>query len=213
MATHLGGILGGFSGTVGAVVGSIWKGIFVMRGKQQYTTNPNTVKQQERRNMFSVMLAFLKPLLGIIRLGFKSLAIGQTEFNAAMSYNIKNAITGVGIPFEVDYAAVRLTTGPIAPALTAATAVTLPDLVNFTWEGNLENPMALPTDQAYLIVVNPAKGLSVSVRTAALRDDEAKVVSIPALFSGDDLHCYVAFENYEKTDFSNTVYAGMVTAL
>ena len=39
------GILGGFNGTVGTVVGGSWKGTAYMRGKAQSIKNPRTKKQ------------------------------------------------------------------------------------------------------------------------------------------------------------------------
>ena len=52
------GILGGFNGTVGTVVGGSWKGMAYMRGKAQSVKNPRTEKQMAQRinkgNIFSL---------------------------------------------------------------------------------------------------------------------------------------------------------------
>ena len=46
------GILGGFRGTVGTVVGSSWNGIAYMKGKPQSVRNPRTEDQMQQRNFF-----------------------------------------------------------------------------------------------------------------------------------------------------------------
>jgi hypothetical protein len=46
------GILGGFRGTVGTVVGSSWNGITYMKGKPQSVKNPKTDAQLQQRGFF-----------------------------------------------------------------------------------------------------------------------------------------------------------------
>jgi hypothetical protein len=98
------GILGGISGKVGNVIGGSWKGIDYIRVKPSSVANPRTEGQINQRNKFTAVLEFLQPNLGFLKVGFKNSAIKQTEFNAAMSYNLKNAITGSTQNPAVDYA-------------------------------------------------------------------------------------------------------------
>lgn len=46
------GILGGFKGKAGTVIGSSWNGIAYMKGLPQSQKNPNTLAQQRQRNFF-----------------------------------------------------------------------------------------------------------------------------------------------------------------
>ena len=46
------GILGGFKGKVGTVIGSSWNGIAYMRGQAQSVKNPKTAAQMQQRNFF-----------------------------------------------------------------------------------------------------------------------------------------------------------------
>ena len=52
MGTIKQGILGGFSGKVGTVIGSSWKGISYMKGRAQSVRNPKTAAQVMQRNYF-----------------------------------------------------------------------------------------------------------------------------------------------------------------
>ena len=96
------GILGGFSGKVGSVVGANWKGINYMRSKAVSVANPRTEGQVKQRTKFSVTLNFLQPITDFLRVGYKMYAIKKTAFNAAMSYFINNAITGESPDFSID---------------------------------------------------------------------------------------------------------------
>lgn len=94
MGTIKQGILGGFSGKVGTVVGSSWKGISYMRGRAQSVRNPRTEGQMEQCSKFAQVLELLKPITAYVRIGFKTYAKQQTAFNVVMAYNVKNAFSG-----------------------------------------------------------------------------------------------------------------------
>ena len=97
------GILGGFSGKVGNVIGGNWKGIDYMRVRPASVANPQTEGQVDQRTKFSTILQFLQPLTGFLQIGFRSYAIKMTAFNSAMSYNFRNAIIGVYPDYVIDY--------------------------------------------------------------------------------------------------------------
>ena len=56
------GILGGFRGTVGTVVGSSWNGIAYMKGKPQSVKNPKTAAQLQQRAYFKDLKVLVGPL-------------------------------------------------------------------------------------------------------------------------------------------------------
>lgn len=70
MATFKQGILGGFSGKVGGVIGSSWKGIDTMRSQPSSVTNPRTNAQVSNRSRFksvsqlaaAMLTTIVKPL-------------------------------------------------------------------------------------------------------------------------------------------------------
>src|SRR5690606_18987475 len=97
------GVLGGFSGKVGNVVGGSWKGIDYMRIMPANVANPKSPGQLDQRSKFSTVLQFLQPLVDFVKVGFKLYAKNMTQFNSAMSYNLLNAITGTYPNFSIDY--------------------------------------------------------------------------------------------------------------
>lgn len=68
MGTIKQGILGGFSGKVGTVVGGSWKGISYMRVLAQNVKNPRTDAQMNPRSNFALAMAFLKPITNYVPL-------------------------------------------------------------------------------------------------------------------------------------------------
>jgi len=102
MGTIKKGILGGFSGKVGTVVGASWKGIAYMRSLPQKVKNPRTLGQRMQRSKFALTLALLQPMTAFLRTGWKLYAHKQSPFNAAMSYAINNAVTGTYPDYDID---------------------------------------------------------------------------------------------------------------
>ena len=56
------GIIGGFKGKVGTVIGSSWNGISYMRGQAQSVRNANTPAQQMQRGFFKDLQALVSQL-------------------------------------------------------------------------------------------------------------------------------------------------------
>ena len=92
MGTIKKGILGGFSGKVGTVVGASWKGISYMRSLLQKVKNPRTTGQRNQHSKFAFTINLLKPMTAFLRTGWKLYAHRQLPFNAATSYTLVNAI-------------------------------------------------------------------------------------------------------------------------
>ncbi|MGB0424873.1 MAG: DUF6266 family protein [Flavobacteriales bacterium] len=129
------GVLGGFSGKVGNVVGGTWKGIDYMRIKPANVSNPRTAGQVDQRSKFSTTLKFLQSMTDFLRVGFKLYANKMTQFNAAMSYNLNNAITGTYPNFMIDYASALVSRGGLTGAANGAVSSS-GGLVEFTWTDN-----------------------------------------------------------------------------
>ena len=206
MGTIKKGILGGFSGIVGTVIGASWKGIDYMRSRATSISNPRTPAQVEQRAKFTAVGMFLKPLTSFLRIGFKSAAIKMSAYNAAMSFNLKNAITGIFPAFDIDYSKVLVSQGSLPGALNPATVSVTAGTVRFTWENNSWETNASADDQAVLVVYNPAKQAAVSVIGAIARAVGTQTVILPNSFTGDQVQCFIAFINANQSVISNSEY-------
>lgn len=149
------GILGGLSGKVGNVIGGNWKGIDYLRIKPSSVANPRTVGQVNQRNKFSATIQFLQPNKDFLNVGYKSYAIKKSAFNAAMSYVLGNAITGIAPNFTVDYASALLSRGSLSSPVDGAVDLSTPNQVDFTWTDNSADGNANATDKAMVLAYNP----------------------------------------------------------
>ncbi|NEW80618.1 MAG: hypothetical protein GZ086_14615 [Gelidibacter sp.] len=202
------GILGGFSGKVGNVIGGSWKGIDYIRIKPTSVANPRTKGQVNQRTKFTATLEFLQPIQPFIKVGYKNLAIKQTAFNAAMSYVLNNAITGIEPDFVVDYPNALVSKGTLSGALNPTVDLTSPNEVTFNWDDNSDQGNANLTDKSMLLIYNPSQKESISVLSGAARNVGTEVISIPATYAGDTVELFMAFISEDGYKVSNSVYLG-----
>src|SRR6476659_5936096 len=97
------GILGGFVGKVGTVIGSQRNGVDIITSIPKKSTKPPTTSQLNQRERFGLGIGFLQPINPILRLGFKSADPRLSSINVAMSYLLQNAITGSSGNYSLDY--------------------------------------------------------------------------------------------------------------
>lgn len=210
MATISQGILGPFSGKVGTVVGAVWKGIATIRSYNPNVTNSNTPAQQEQRAKFSLMVAFLRPFLSLINIGFGLKAIKQTAFNAAMKCNMVNAITGVYPAISVDYSKVLLGEGNLPAALNPSAVSVLANKIDFTWEDNSEESGANLLDKVVLSIYHPVLKKAISVIGETTRTAGTQTVTVPDSWGGANVQTYIGFTNAGKDEVSNIEFLAAV---
>lgn len=203
------GILGGLSGKVGNVVGASWKGINYIRIKPVSVANPRTLGQVNQRTKFSATLEFLQPSLAFLKIGYKFQANKQTAFNAAMSYILKNAITGTSPDFTVDYALALMSRGSMTGASGAGMEVATNE-ASISWTDYSGDGNARLDDKAMMLAYNAAKKESIMVLEGAVtRQSTNTIVALPATYAGDTVHFYLAFQTAEGT---SVFYVGEAVA-
>ena len=210
MGTIKQGILGGFSGKVGTVVGSSWKGLSYMRGQAQSVKNPRTAKQMAQRDKFALALSFIRPIQSFIKVGFKTYAVHQSEFNAAMSYTLKNAIKGTYPSFTIDFAQAMVSRGSLAKPLNIQKQNNDNEIA-VSWQDNSGTANALDTDYAMIMAYNADKQEAVYDMTSTCRGDEGSSLRYPSDWVGDTVHVYLAFVSEDGTLVSDSEYVGSMT--
>jgi hypothetical protein len=203
------GILGGFSGTVGTVVGGTWKGIAYMRSKKTSKTTSFSPLQLDQQARFSTTIKFLQPMTSLLSLSFREYAVKMTGFNNAMSYTMKNAITGTYPSYEVNYSTALVSRGDLPNAIAPA-ATTTGSEVFYTWTPNVGIGKAAATDKAILAVYCPARQQCIYTTIGADRSTGAATINV-APFSGEVVHTYIGFIAANGKDMSNSFYTGELT--
>ena len=213
MAKILNGILGGFSGKVGNVVGACWNGIDYMRALATSITNPKTPAQLDQRAKFSLIVAFLRPLTAFLRMSFKSASIKMSAFNAAVAYNIKNAISGVYPNYAIDFTKLVLSRGSLPGVLNPEATSTVPGSIDFTWDNNSYEADANDDDQVFMVVIHPLTNKAVTVVGGNTRASGSDSFVVPELFIGQEVQCYIGFTNANESQVSDSSYAGAVDVI
>ena len=212
MGTILQGILGGFSGTVGTVIGGNWKGIDYMKGKSKKRSATSSPAQLQQQAKFSMMLKFLRGFRELLKTSFNEYAKGKTGTNIALSANLLNAVTGDYPAFTINYPMVQLSHGnlitPKAPKATAGLA----GKVDFSWTNNAGKDADAATDNAVLVIYDPSTKKVVYKLDAAKRITGTDLLDVPE-FSGLVVETWMAFVSATGRSFSDSAYTGSVTVL
>jgi hypothetical protein len=212
MATYKKGVLGSFSGKVGTVIGSFWRGIPYMRSIPNQVSNPNTPAQQTQREKFSLITGFLRKIRPVIDAGFITGEKHMTRYNSATSYNIKAAVAGTAPDVEIDFEAVMVSRGTLVPALDASVASESPGEVTFNWTDNSSVGTARSDDQALLVLYNTSRERALfHTEGGPLREDATFVMDVPANYSGEKAEAYLGFVSADGSEGADSVYLGSVT--
>ncbi len=205
------GILGGFSGRVGTVIGVCSRGMAFMRARAMNIRNPRTEKQMAQRAKFELVQDFLSPMASLLRVGFRLYDQEQSAYNAAMSYALLNAVSGAYPNFALDHAAALISRGPLTPPVNALATATA-DSIQLSWADNSAVASAKQTDRALIAIINPAKGEAITYTEGAERVAGTQTVALWDHWAGDVVHCYLGFASEDGQKVSNSRYLGQITA-
>ena len=149
----------------------------------------------------------MKPMKSFIDVGFKLYAVQQTAMNAALSYTLKNVITGVSPDFGVDYSKVMVSKGSLELPLNIQ-MLNNEGEVALSWGDNSGVGNASDTDFAMPLVYNANKRVAIYDMVSSCRGDEGVSLSYPSDWVGDTVHVYLAFVSENGSSVSDSVYVG-----
>ena len=85
-----------------------------------------------------------------------------------------------------------------------------PAAIAVDWSDNSGSGTAGSTDKLVLMVYNPAQSQYVYIKDGAARNAATETLAVPADFTGDTVHVWVAFVSADKKAVSTSIYAGTV---
>lgn len=207
MGTIKDGILGGVSGRIGNLVGATWKDIHYIRTRPAKVRDAKTEKQLSQRSSFSVTMDFLKRITPFIRIGFQAHTTGRmTAFNAAMSYNMKHAVTKGDQGMALDWPNVVVSMGTLGSVAEVHGEVSKWEL-HLHWD-TTGSKNSRPYDIAMVVAHNTVKGRSIYDLNASKRASGKASLPLPAAWEGDTIETYLAFKTDDGTMVSNSIYVG-----
>jgi hypothetical protein len=182
------GILGGFSGKVGPVVGAKWKDIDYMKS-YVIPANPNTPGQQTQRTRFTTIQEYARQVLStLIQPYWDPFYSDKSGYNALMSNWLLNADAN-----DLLVAACSASKGTLAPQiLTIATYDSVSGDVSISWNQNLVGNQ-LATDLAKVLVFDKSSGLLYFEDSSDARSTNNTTFTINTGLTATNLECYLFF--------------------
>ncbi len=210
MATYKKGILGSFSGSVGPVVGSNFRGKKVMRSKPEKITTPPTPAQLLQRAKFATAMQFLNPAKELLNTYYGTPEGSKSRYNLAVSYHLTEVLFLVDEGCELRYDWAMYAKGTLLPAENLQCISAGNHTLQLTWNDNTAQAGCKPTDALMVVVFEPeAKEYAFFMKAATRSEAEVSLLLSPE-WSGKNVHVYgfMAAEN-EKTN-SCSLYLGEV---
>ncbi len=203
------GILGGFSGTVGTVIGGSWNGIDYMRSLPKPSGKDATQGQVEQRTKFALVVRFMQALSGLVSATFKDSATKMTGFNKALAHAIKSAITGAYPVFNIAYNQVLVSRGSLPNVQAPAAAAGAAGVITWHWTDNSGMGKATPNDRAILVAYSADLNMCVYTTVGALRSTGTDTLNIPG-FSGKAVQTWIAFLSADGKDVATSIFTGVI---
>ena len=211
MATYSNGILGAFSGKIGNVVGSSWKGIPVIRSKPIRKKTGHSVLQEEQRARFLLMSKFLRPLTDLFNQTFQKSAVGMSCFNKAFSIN-KQSITGNYPSIAIDFPRIALSKGRLP--LGEPPTISSPESgkLLLSWKTGDGINRLLTNGSAFIAVYNEEFGRWIFGQHFIAEGNSSFMLDVIP-FSGRPVQTYIGFISKGCQKISESRYMGVIQVL
>ncbi|WP_053976672.1 DUF6266 family protein [Mangrovimonas xylaniphaga] len=210
MATFEKGILGGFSGKVGNVVGLRWRGKDVMRSLPAKSNYPATPLQEAQRQKFGLVIRFLTPIKSIVGQYFGKPQGDKSPFNLATGYHIREAIENMGGTYEMDFPKVLISKGDLRGMDNPQFQALANQQLSVTWDDNSGQGNASGSDLALIVVYAYNEGFFQIFEGVALREDGTATLNLPAFFAGFDVVAWAGFVTQDLKEAATSTYLGAV---
>lgn len=209
MARFLKGIHGAYSGKVGSVIGSNWRGVDYVRSLSRISKKKASAEQIAQRAKFAMAVAFLSPIMDLLNLGYSDKLQGKaTGYNKALQYFMNNGgITGTYPAIEVDYSKVIIAKGSLSNIMGPIWEETFDRDIMLSWTVGLNRRNAFADDSVILLLYNKDKNFF-SILESATREDGKVSFTLPESYAGNKLEGWVFTGHREGIKTSPSTYLG-----
>ena len=200
------GILGGFLGKIGTVIGSKWRGVDYMRSKPPSSRKNSSPAQLEQQAKFAVAIILTRNMASLFRITYKNYAKKMTQRNNALSHILKNCMIGAYPDYDIDYEKVLVSRGGLENALLPK-AVSGPGSIKFTWIVNDGMNGAQKNDQSIVVAYCPERKQCIYKLYAGTREQGNATLDVPA-FTNKEVVTWLAFISEDGLTISDSVFTG-----
>lgn len=207
MATFKDGILGGFFGKIGPVVGLQLGDKYVMRSRPR-RTKPFTSKELENQTKFRLVQNYLSPFADLLKIGFSNYYTKTGGFRAALSYTRKEVLKHDDNGIHIDQHLVKISGGALTPAVNPSVLIAEDREIIIQWDTTEVNYLN-ESDQLLLLVYNPTNRITNTriFNGAYRKDGQIKVTPNPRLLN-NEVDIYIGFVAADRSIQSDSQYLG-----
>ena len=203
------GILGGFQGKVGTVIGSTWRGESIMRALPKTAAKAPTESQRIQRLKFKAVSEFLNPLRSTLSTYFGNDTGVKSKYNMATSYHITNAVEITEQGTQILYPRVLVAKGTLF-GFQNLTTTQSETVITLNWEDNTVFGNAKAEDTVNVVCYIEEVNTFYFFESIANRDGLTASVTLPQNFLGYNVEVYAfLYDKVSKTS-SNSVYLGSI---
>ena len=134
----------------------------------------------------------------------------KSGFNSAVSYTLKNAVTGTYPVYSIQYPDALVSRGDLPNVLVPAITSGAGSIVTWSWTDNSGVGIAKPADRALLAAYCPALNQCIYTTGSANRSAITDSLNL-ASFSRQDVHTWIGFISEDGQNVASSFYTGMVT--
>ena len=208
MGTIKKGILGGFSGTVGTVVGANWRGMDVMRSRPKARGGTPTPLQILQRQKFALAIKFQNSLRSMQSRLYGDHSGVKSRVNLAASYLLKEVVSEINGNVVLQMEKVLITKGDLTGFQNLAATAGTGESIHFTWEDNSSQMQAQASDIFCTAVYEEESGEFYVQEGPQIRSAQNATVVLPTNWNGATVYVYAFFQNETQDKACNSFYIG-----
>ncbi|MCZ4693800.1 hypothetical protein DWB61_09695 [Ancylomarina euxinus] len=199
------GILGPFTGKVGAIVGSSWRGVNYIKSLPGPNAS-NSEAQQKQRSRFKSVVSLASSLMeSLIRPVWNLVGGKMTGYNLFVKTNMPAFDESGAL---VNYSEFHASMGalPLPEILTLQDDVDVVSGIELSWKDDSATGVGNADDKLHLLVMTPERVHILN--TASVRSDQSAEITLPV--SAGDVHVYAFFGTADGDKFSPDSYSKIV---
>ncbi|QNN41500.1 DUF6266 family protein [Pedobacter roseus] len=210
MATYSKGANGAFSGKVGSIVGSNWRGVDYLKSLPKKSNKQSSDLQLAQRRKFALAPIYLSPIKDILNIGFKDKQLNKTTgYNAAVKIFLNNAIVGDYPDFTIDFSQIVLSKGSLSVFHGLSAVLQGTDIV-LSWQSISNRYNAFDDDMLMVVLFNDTKKMYL-VYEDAQRAALTYTAIVGNTAAGDVFYAWAFAVKRENNVVSNSQYLGSFT--
>jgi hypothetical protein len=159
---------------------------------------------------FSAVNKALTPLREIIKMGYRD----TSAFPKVAGKALGEAVVGEYPDFSIDFSKIRIATGTLQSVEKATAKLSAETFrIDLSWDTTIgfQSTLGSGNDTVNVVCYNKSTELALTFNNVATRKKGSAVITLPEIWKGSDIHCWIYLTSADNHFQSNSVYVSLVT--